>query len=197
MSKNKNSAVVISHTTPRKPTTSKKVAPAGCRTIEPITTDIIEMNFVARVELLDNGCWLWHGSIDGKKNTGKMLPTFWAATSRANHKILLAYRYAYEKRIGQLPDQKTYVLRNQCGEMLCANPYHYQIVLRKSIVLNEATPVMRHNQKTALMCRKGLHERNAENTALMGKDKRPFCLPCSKAHRRARYLREKAEKISA
>lgn len=184
----------MSHTKPRKIGNQPKLAPAGCRTIEPVSADQIELNFVKRVELLDNGCWLWHGSVDTQKYAGKPLPTFWAATSRANHKVVVAYRYAYEKRIGELPNQKKSVLRNLCGENLCANPYHYELVARREILVHEATPIMRFNLKVATTCKSGLHEKNAENTFFMGKDKRPNCLPCSKITRRARYLREKAEK---
>jgi hypothetical protein len=192
MSKNKNSEVVITYTTPRI-TIRTKLAPAGCRTIEPITADKIETNFVARVELLENGCWLWHGSVDSQKMTGRPLPTFWAATSRANHKVVLAYRYAYEKRIGELPSQRTWVLRNRCGEMLCANPYHYDLLARREILANEASPVMRHNLKVATTCRSGLHEKTAENTIYVGSAKKPICHPCRLATQRRKHHRNKAK----
>lgn len=192
----KASPVVISHTTPR--TTSRtKLAPAGCRTIDPVSADQIELNFVARVELLENGCWLWHGSIELQHaNNGKPAPTFWAATSRANHKIVRAYAYAYEKRIGELPNTKTQVFRNACGLLACANPYHYEIIDRRSILDNEATPVKERNEKTATKCRSGLHDKTPENTIYVGSAKRPACHPCRLATQRRKYHRNKAKALA-
>ncbi len=192
----KASPVVISHTTPRI-TSRTKLAPAGCRTIEPITADQIELNFVARVELLDNGCWLWHGSIELQHaNNGKPVPTFWAATSRANHKIVRAYAYAYEKRIGKLPNPKTHGFRNVCGLLACANPNHYEIIDRRSILNNEATPVKKQNEKNATKCRNGLHDKTPENTILVGSARKPVCHPCRLIAQRRKYHRKKARELA-
>ena len=191
---NKNSKVVVSHTTPRKVGNKPKLAPAGCRTIDPVSADQIELNFVARVELLENGCWLWHGSVDTPHaNNKKPVPTFWAATSRADHKIVRAYAYAYKKRIGELPDQKVLVLRNACGLDVCANPYHYEITPRKEILANEATPVMLNNLKTATKCKSGLHDKTPENTAIWGAEKKSVCLPCYRLAKKEIYKRNKAK----
>lgn len=201
MSKRKNSPVVISHTKPRKIGNQPKLAPAGCLTIEPITADQIEINFTKRVELLENGCWLWHGTINQPRANEKRVsnqnpvPMFWAATSRANHKLVPAQRYAYEKRIGELPDQKKFVLRNTCGLLACVNPWHYEIVARKEILVNEATPVLRENLATATKCRNGLHDKTPENTAYVGSSKKPVCRPCRAAVERAKYYRNKAKKV--
>ncbi len=193
MNKNKNSKVVVSHTAPRI-TSRTKLAPAGCRTIEPITADKIELNFVARVELLENGCWLWHGSVDTPHGNNKRpVPTFFAANGRADHKLVRAYAYAYEKRIGELPDQKFLVFRNACGLALCANPNHYTIEKRGEILEKEANPILRHNLATATKCRNGLHDKTPENTLYVGSAKKPVCRPCRKETERTKYHRRKAK----
>ena len=190
----KASPVVTTYTTPRKLSRQPKLAPAGCRTIDPVSADKIEMNFVARVELLENGCWFWHGSVDTPHaNNKKPVPIFFAANGRADHKLVRAYAYAYEKRIGNLPDQKVLVLRNTCGLEVCANPSHYSIVARREILDNEATPVKKENEKNATKCRSGLHDKTPENTIQVGSAKRPVCHPCRLATQRAKYHRNKAK----
>ena len=201
----KASPVVISYTTPRK-SRQAKLAPAGCRTIDPITADQIEINFTKRVELLDSGCWLWHGTINTPRIEATRvikrvvnlnpIPMFWAATSRANHKLIPAHRYAYEKRIGKLPDQKFFVMRNTCGLVLCVNPNHYEIVPRKEILANEATPIKERNEKNATKCRNGLHDKTPENTIFVGSVKKPVCHPCRLAVQRAKYYRNKAKALA-
>ena len=195
MSKRKNSPVVVSYTTPRRRSNQPKVAPEGVPTIEPMSADIIELNFVKRVELLENGCWLWHGSVDTPHGKNKRpVPTFFAATNRANHKVVRAYAYAYEKRIGELPDQKKIALVNTCGLDLCANPYHYKPTPRTEIMDTYARPAQSATAKANPMCRNGLHERTPENTLYQGKDKKGRCAPCTRETQKAKYYRNKAKK---
>jgi len=192
----KASPVVTTYTAPRI-TSRTKLAPAGCRTIEPLTADKIEMNFVARVELLENGCWLWHGSVDRPRtNNNRPVPTFFAANGRADHKLVRAYAYAYEKRIGELPDQKFLVFRNACGLELCANPNHYKIEKRGEILEKEANPILRHNLATATKCKSGLHDKTPENTIRVGSAKKPVCHPCRLATQRRKYYRNKAKALA-
>lgn len=193
----KASPVVISYTTPRKKSGQAKLAPAGCRTIDPITADQIEINFTKRVELLDSGCWLWHGTVYAPRaSNANSVPMFFAATSRANHKLLPAHRYAYTKRIGELPDQKFFVLRNTCGLVLCVNPNHYTLEKRGEILANEATPIMLNNLATATKCKSGLHDKTPENTILVGSAKRSTCRPCRLATQRRKYHRNKAKALA-
>jgi hypothetical protein len=160
----KASPVVISHTTPRKRTTKARLAPANCRTIEPLTADKTELNFVARVELLENGCWLWHGTRQEQTNNGrKIIPTFFLKAD-GKYQIAIAYRYAYEKRIGKLPNPTYEALRRTCGDLaLCVNPNHYEIFNRGEMIKVQATPVMRENRKNRKTCQAGLHENKPEN----------------------------------
>jgi hypothetical protein len=199
MSKNKNSAVVVSHTEPRK-TTKPKVAPASCRTIEPTTADQIEAKFVERVELLENGCWLWHGSMNNSSNPKKgtkPVPVFSAATSPTTRKLFTAHRYAYEKRIGKLPDQKVSALQNTCGSIRCVNPEHYKLITRNGILLKAATPIRAKIRRTALKCEKGLHDRDPENLYHTRSGKRVHCQPCTQEIQRVMYERKKARKSEA
>lgn len=190
----KNSAVVVSHTTPRK-STKRKLAPASRHTIDAITPDQIELKFVERVELLENGCWLWHGSMNNSSNPKKgtkPVPVFSAATSPTTRKLFTAHRYAYEKRIGKLPDQKVSALQNTCGSMRCVNPEHYQLITRKGIMMNGAIPALAETRRSATKCSKGLHDRDPENLYHTKSGKRVHCQPCTQEIQRVMYKRKKA-----
>jgi hypothetical protein len=186
----KATPVVISHTSPRKRNTKQRLAPAECLTIEPLTADKTELDFVARVELLENGCWLWHGTTGIQaRNGNKILPTFFIKVDGKN-KIVVAYRYAYEKRIGKLPHHTYYALRRTCGDLAhCVNPNHYEIFNRGEYIQETATPVMRENQRNAVTCQRGLHPKTAENTVYQKPNNTPTCLPC----RQQAWLRRKAK----
>lgn len=196
MGKIKNSKVIISQTKPRK-TARQKVAPASCRTIEPTTADQIELKFVERVELLENGCWLWHGSMNNSSNPKKgtkPVPVFSAATSTTTRKLFTAHRYAYEKRIGQLPDQKVSALQNTCGSIRCVNPEHYKLITRKNIMMKGAIPTIAKIRRSATKCSKGLHDRDLENPYHTRSGKRVPCQPCTQEIQRVMYERKKARK---
>lgn len=198
MNKNKNSAVVISYTAPRK-ISRQRVAPASRRIIEPVTADQIELKFVERVELLENGCWLWHGSMKNASNPKKgtkPVPVFSAATSTTTRKLFTAHRYAYEKRIGQLPDQKVSALQNTCGLIRCVNPEHYELITRKSILLKAATPTIAKSRRSATKCTKGLHDRDPESPHYTKSGKRVPCQLCTQEIQRVMYQRKKDRKAS-
>jgi len=112
----------------------------------------------------------------------------------------VAYRYAYEKRIEKLPDQRHWAMVRQCETELCANPYHYEITERKKLA-NDARPNLIRAIKAKPMCRNGLHERTPENTIMVkhseGKIGRT-CRPCLKtASKKAsdKYLAKKRAKL--
>jgi hypothetical protein len=196
MTNRKNSAVVVSYTEPRK-IRRARVAPEGCRTIKPTTADQIESKFVERVELLDNECWLWHGQMksSAKPEKGtKPVPVFSAATSTTTRKLFTAHRYAYEKRIGRLPDQKVAALQNTCGLVRCVNPHHYELLTRQTILLKAATPTRAKIRRSATKCEKGLHDRDPENPYRTKSGKRVPCQPCTQEIQRAMYQRKKERK---
>jgi hypothetical protein len=193
MGKSKNSKVVVSYTEPRK-TTKPKVAPSSCRAIAPTTADQIEAKFVERVELLDSGCWAWHGSMNKSNKGAKSVPVFSAATSPTTRKLFTAHRYAYEKRIGQLPDHKVSALQNTCGSIRCVNPEHYELITRKGILLKAAIPTIAKSRRGATRCSKGLHDRDPENPHYTKSGKRVPCQPCTQEIQRVMYERKKARK---
>lgn len=151
--------------------------------LTPINANITEINFARRVEIMDNGCWLWHGSFQPAKasNGYKRRPLLWSGQGRLNGKMVFAHRYAYESRYDKLPDQRYYALERTCEQELCVNPRHYELTHRKKLAL-ASRPMLLASIIANPMCRNGLHERTPENTVIH-KDKggtRRTCLPCQK-----------------
>jgi hypothetical protein len=199
MSKRKNSVVTITTTTPRIANKSKKhLAPADCTKLSPVSADTVELNFVERVELLDNGCWLWHGSMSTiTKRRPNSMAVFSSAIGYKTHKKFTAHRYAYEKRIGELPDPKFSVLRNTCGLTRCVNPHHYELVTWNTILDDGARPALDELRKNATKCPKGLHDRLPENTYYTASGLKVVCRPCTQEIQRVMYARKKARKAKA
>lgn len=154
------------------------------RTIDRVDASATEDRFVAKVELLENGCWEWHGSFAPPKSSNgyKRRALLWYGKGRKQGKMVFAHRYAYESRIGKLPDQRYYALEQTCSIELCVNPYHYNLKHRE-VFAHRSRPNLLASIKAQPMCRKGLHERTAENTITrkIGKGKTSdTCRPCLK-----------------
>lgn len=150
-------------------------------TLTPLTQTITEINFARRVEILDNDCWLWHGSFQPAKasNGYKRRPLFWSGQGRINGKMVFAHRYAYESRISELPNQRYYALEQTCELDLCVNPNHYELKHRE-IFAHNSRPNLIASIKANPKCRNGLHDRTSENTLIRNKTT-STCLPCQKA----------------
>jgi len=148
--------------------------------LSPINANITEINFARRVEIMDNGCWLWHGSFQPAKasNGYKRRPLLWSGQGRLNGKIVFAHRYAYESRIGELLNQRYYALEQTCELDLCVNPNHYELKHRE-IFAHNSHPNLIASIKARPKCKNGLHDRTPENT-LIRKNTTPTCLPCQK-----------------
>lgn len=194
MRENKNSKVVTSHTTPRKAHKIERT-PVVRNTIEPVTPDEVELKFVQRVELLENGCWLWHGSMSTiTKKRPREVAVFSSTIAYKTYKKFTAHRYAYEKRIGQLPDIKVAALQNTCGLIRCVNPQHYELVTRKGILLKAAIPTIAKRRRSATKCVKGLHDKDPDNPYYTSSGKRVSCQSCTQEIQRVMYARKKARK---
>lgn len=151
--------------------------------LEPKDVSHDELRFVARVELLANGCWLWHGQTQkADKWRPIKVPLLWTGGGKyKGGKTKIAYRYAYEKRIDKLPNSRYWALIRQCEVELCVNPYHYDLVERKTLAL-AVRPNLIASIKANPMCKNGLHERTPENVVRNGTGR--TCRPCQVANRK-------------
>lgn len=163
-----------------------------------MSLNITEINFARRVEVLENGCWLWHGSFQPaqKSNGYKRRPLLWSGQGRLNGKMVFAHRYAYESRIGELPNSRYFGLERNCSTELCVNPSHY-ILTKRKVFANKSHPNLIASIKAKPMCRNGLHERTPENTAIVkmsGGRTKTTCKPCLKKSASENNKRYKAKK---
>jgi hypothetical protein len=72
----------------------------------------------------DSDCWLWRGQISNSGYGKIMLST---ANGRAMES---AHRASYLAFVGPIPDGT--FIRQSCGNRLCINPEHLEVVLEKS-----------------------------------------------------------------
>jgi hypothetical protein len=87
------------------------------------TTDNSETKLLERFEskLKFNprtGCWVWQASTDSNG----------AGSFKLDGHMVVAHRLAYELYAGEIPDG--YIVRQTCGNRLCCNPKHLELVYR-------------------------------------------------------------------
>lgn len=168
------------------------------RTIDPVDASATEDRFVAKVELLKNGCWEWHGSfaLPRLSNGYKRRPLLWYGKGRKHGKMVFAHRYAYESRIGELPNSRYYALEQTCSTELCVNPEHYTLNHRE-VYANRYHPNALATIKANPLCQNGLHERTPENliTKKLGNgETRQICRPCLKVSAKRASAKYNAKK---
>ncbi|MEU8055694.1 HNH endonuclease signature motif containing protein [Microbispora bryophytorum] len=130
--------------------------------------------FMDKIEILDNGCWLWKSVTNNKMPHGRF---------RFEGKYWLAHRWIYEQTYGPVPDGLVldhYLFpQDGCIGPRCANPDHV-----KPVTMRENT--LRGNGITAINARK---TKCPEGHAYDAKrDSRGFrvCSTCILAQRRER-----------
>ena len=110
-----------------------------------LTNDGVVARFWAKVDKLDNGCWVWMASryTDGY---GKFALT--------HAKSVRAHRFAYELEVGPIPEGL--VIDHLCRVPLCVNPSHLEPVTNLENIRRGARANQTH-------CKNG-HEFTPENT---------------------------------
>lgn len=117
-----------------------------------ISLDSDWRRFFRDVELSDDGCWLWIGSLYSR--TGR--PRF----SVSGHWIS-AGRWCYERMLGAIPDGLD--LDHLCRRITCVNPWDVEPVTRRENLLRGLTIPAANRLKTH--CPRG-HRYDDKNTRL-------------------------------
>lgn len=75
----------------------------------------IEVRLMRRVEVQDDGCWLW---------TGATLPNGYGYIGRGGREggATYAHRVSYEAHVGPIPDG--FHVHHSCRNRVCVNPKH-------------------------------------------------------------------------
>jgi hypothetical protein len=105
--------------------------------------------------------------------------------------MIYAHRYAYDTRIGELPEQRYYALEQTCELDLCVNPNHYELKHRE-IFAHNSHPNLIASIKARPKCKNGLHDRTPENTMI--RITTPTCLPCQKVSAKKAQIKFQAKK---
>lgn len=124
--------------------------------------------FIERVEIADDGCWLWRGAL----NAGGY-PTFNPAPGRK----VYAHRWLWEQTVE--PIKKGMQLDHLCFEPACVNPDHLEPV-------TPAENKRRMRRPNATHCERG-HEYSPANTYLRPDLGTRMCRACQ----REKYVRAK------
>jgi len=138
----------------------------------------IEIRFFAKVQIVENGCWLWMGAIGTKWS----YPYFKSDSG----KMVLAHRWAYERWVGPIPEgfQLDHFV---CETKHCVNPGHVRPVTPRENVLRSDGVTARNAAKTH--CIRG-HEFSEENTYRTPTTNDRQCRICQRETRR-RYKARK------
>ena len=78
-------------------------------------------------------CWLWTGSVSGKEG----YPQVWGVAFYWKY----AHRVLWEELFGPIPENDL-VIRS-CGEKLCCNPSHFELVTRSEFLYGTNHPFLK------------------------------------------------------
>ena len=132
-----------------------------------------EERFLARIEKRGE-CWIWIGARGGTKRHPYGV---YAGTS--------AHRWAYGHFVEEVPEDM--VVDHLCGNKLCCNPDHLEVVTQRENLLRSPKTL---NAKNAAKthCKNG-HEFTTENTYVSKTNGQRVCRECKKL-----WAREKRKK---
>lgn len=136
--------------------------------------------FMAKVIILENGCWLWTGTKSGK-GYGKM-----RLSVNQRRQMVLAHRFSYEHFISKIEDGK--VIDHLCRNRSCVNPHHLEPVTNRQNILRGIGFAAINAAKTH--CPQG-HEYTPENTYLWRHGGR-ICRTC----RWLRAIRRRSQEVN-
>jgi hypothetical protein len=131
--------------------------------------------FLAKIDIKENGCWEWQGTID-EKGYG----LFWNGV-----KTIRAHRYSYEWfNQYKLPkyDPNGLQLDHLCRNRKCLNPNHLELIMHYKNIKRGESGI---NHKSKTHCPKG-HPYDDKNTYIQPNGSRA-CKICSRENYRMFY----------
>jgi hypothetical protein len=137
--------------------------------------------FMAKVEKQEDGCWFWIAATD-RQGYGQF-------SFSSRRRVARAHRVAYELLVGPIPDGL--ILDHLCRNPSCVNPTHLEAVTVGENTLRGNSPAAQQARQTH--CKRG-HPFTPENTRMEAGGRR--CRICRQADRRARTLRERADRLT-
>jgi len=118
------------------------------------------LRFWRKVEIQENGCWLWTGCLAHPQGYGRL---------EINGEAIYAHRFIYEQLRGPIPLDKE--IDHRCRNRACVNPWHMDIVTTGENTRRGVESRMRG------FCKRG-HPRNPENTYIQKDGHTRACRAC-------------------
>lgn len=144
-----------------------------------------EERFISKIELLDNGCIVWTGGLNGV-GYGQ----FYAGrTSLSETGKTYAHRWSYEHYVGPIPEGLH--LDHLCRNTACVNPDHLEPVTPGENIRRGVAPAALHAKKTH--CPAG-HPYSGDNLYVHPTKGQRICRACGKARAQAKRDQLKAER---
>lgn len=128
--------------------------------------------FQRKYEILETGCWQWHGTTNSNRYG------FFHLRNNGQKLIIMAHRFSYEVFKGPIP--KGYQLHHLCQNPACVNPNHLEPKTPRHHTLDHDTITGRNHRKTH--CKHG-HKFMPENTYIRPGTKHRACKECAKYRR--------------
>lgn len=134
--------------------------------------------FMAKIQILDDGCWLWTGAKGGKAS--HLYGLFWI-----DGKGTTAHRVSFDHFKGGLVEgDRRITIDHTCQLKLCVNPEHLeQVTHRENLLRSELTLNSINAAKTH--CVAG-HEFTPENTYISKTNGQRVCRLCKRDWARAK-----------
>mgnify|MGYP001584480564 CR=1 FL=1 len=127
------------------------------------------LNFLRKVKIDENGCWIWQGTID-TEGYGRF---YWRGFD------MFAHRTAYTMYKGEI--LKGVETDHLCRVRSCVNPAHLEMVTHQINILRGESPAAKHAKKTH--CPYG-HAYDAANTLRYIKSNGMFRRVCRTCRRK-------------
>jgi HNH endonuclease len=134
--------------------------------------------FWEKIQLSDDGCWLWAGCLFQASGYGCFFPGGYGCPNN-----VLAHRWLWEKLNGPVPEGLE--LDHLCRVRHCVNPMHLEPVTRRMNIMRSPI-VITANFSRQTRCKNG-HEFSHHDR------KQRLCRICGNAYKKAYKLRKKAE----
>jgi len=134
-----------------------------------MTTEELK-RFIAKLEILEDGCWFWNGGRGGK-------PPYWYGVFKASGIYTTAHRHSYEHFVGPIPAGM--VIDHLCGIKLCVNPDHLRICTQRNNL--HASPTTLNSKNMALTHCKNGHLLSGDNVRMYRNQR--VCRACKREWR--------------
>jgi len=138
---------------------------------------MIADKIAARIEVSENGCWIWQGALNSKG---------YGSVGNGEGSSSLTHRVMYEAHVGPIPEHLQ--IDHLCRVKACCNPAHLEAVTQQENIRRQVASVSH--------CKKG-HEYTAESMYTHRRSNGATTRECRECHRERMKEWRAAKKLAA